>query len=125
MFKRKIYSKMLNWKQESDGKIFRQNLVQIFDLYEGYQQGIGYFLHTCLYGSVFIIRSPFLHGIQDRAHGLAEVTQGIFHPGRYFRVDGPGDQPVLFHGAEGVGQNLLADALQTFLQLIESPGAHH
>ena len=59
------------------------------------------------------------------SHGLAEVTQGIFHPGRHFRVDGPGDQPVLFHGAEGVGQNLLADALQTFLQFIESPGAHH
>ena len=90
---------MLNWKQESDGKIFRQNLVQIFDLYEGYQQGIGYFLHTCLYGSVFIIRSPFLHGIQDRAHGFPEVAQRVFHAGRHFRVDGPRDQSVLFHGA--------------------------
>ena len=99
MFKRKIYSKMLNWKQESDGKIFRQNLVQIFDLYEGYQQGIGYFLHTCLYGSVFIIRSPFLHGIQDRTHGFPEVAQRVFHAGRHFRVDGPRDQSVLFHGA--------------------------
>ena len=50
--------------------------------------------------------------------------QGIFYPGRDFRIDGAGDDPVLFHSPETVCQYFLADAFQIFSKLVKPPGAH-
>ena len=46
-----------------------------------------------------VVIAPLFHRIQDRTHGFPEVAQRVFHAGRHFRVDGPRDQSILFHGA--------------------------
>ncbi len=72
---------------------------------------------------LLIVEAEALHGFDDRAHGLAELAQSILHAGRHLGVDGPRDEAVLLHGAEAVGQDFLADALEGFAELVEAPGA--
>ena len=69
-----------------------------------------------------IVLAPVFHGLDDRAHGLAERRQRVFNPGRYFRISGAADDAVGLHGAQRFGQRFLADAVGALLQLVEAPG---
>ena len=65
----------------------------------------------------FIIVSPLLHCVKDRAHGFSQGRQGIFYSWGHFRIDGPRNDPILLHGTEAVCQDFLADSLQIFSSL--------
>ena len=71
----------------------------------------------------FIIVSPLLHCVKDRAHGFSQGRQGIFYSWGHFRIDGPRNDPILLHGTEAVCQDFLADSLQIFFQFVKPPGA--
>ena len=67
---------------------------------------------------VFIVLAPLGHCFHDRAQGLSQTAQGIFHTGRYLRIDSAGKDTILFHRAEAVREHLLANALQIPAQFI-------
>ena len=41
--------------------------------------------------------APCPHGIQNRFQAIPQFRQRIFHPGRHFSVDLPGQQPAFLH----------------------------
>ena len=57
--------------------------------------------------SAFIPFAPCPHGIQNRFQAIPQFRQSIFHPGRHFGVDLPGQQPAFLHLPQLSGQNLL------------------
>lgn len=59
---------------------------------------------------VFIVLAPLGHCFNDRAQGLSQTAQGVFHTGRYLRIDSAGKDTILFHRAEAVREHLLANA---------------
>ena len=67
--------------------------------------------------------SPILHGLNNRPHGVSQLTQGVFYPGRDLRIHRPGDDAVLLQGAQAVGEDLLADPRKVLLQFVEAPWA--
>ena len=68
---------------------------------------------------VFIVLAPLGHCFNDRAQGLSQTAQGVFHTGRYLRIDSAGKDTILFHRAEAVHEHLLANALQIPAQFIK------
>ena len=36
---------------------------------------------------LLIVPPPLLHGVQDGAHGVAQVAEGVLHPGRHLGVN--------------------------------------
>ena len=70
--------------------------------------------------SGLIANSPLFHGSDDGAHRFTQLTQGIFHPWRDLRIDCAGDDSIIFHRTQAVGQYLLADALQRSFQFVET-----
>ena len=74
---------------------------------------------------VFIVLAPLGHCFNDRAQGLPQIAQDIFHTGRHLRIDGAGKDTILFHRAEAVREHLLANALQIPAQFIKAPGTLH
>ena len=71
---------------------------------------------------VFIVLAPLGHCFNDRAQGLPQIAQDIFHTGRHLRIDGAGKDTILFHRAEAVREHLLANALQIPAQFIKAQG---
>ena len=74
---------------------------------------------------VFIVLAPLGHCFNDRAQGLPQIAQDIFHTGRHLRIDGAGKDTILFHRAEAVREHLLANDLQIPAQFIKAPGTLH
>lgn len=74
---------------------------------------------------VFIVLAPLGHCFNDRAQGLSQTAQGVFHTGRYLRIDSAGKDTILFHRAEAVCEHLLANALQIPAQFIKALGTLH
>lgn len=62
---------------------------------------------------------PVVHGIQDRPQFLTSRGQFVNHPGRDFRVDGPGQQAMVFELPQRVRQRMCTDAGQSVLDLAE------
>ena len=71
---------------------------------------------------VFIVLAPLGHCFNDRAQGLSQTAQGVFHTGRHLRIDGAGKDTILFHRAEAVREHLLANALQIPARFIKAQG---
>lgn len=46
---------------------------------------------------VFIVLAPLGHCFNDRAQGLPQIAQDIFHTGRHLRIDGASKDTILFH----------------------------
>ena len=69
----------------------------------------------------YIINSKCFHRLDDRAHTLSEVAQGVLYSRRDFGINGAGDDAVLFHRPQAVGQHLLADTVERLSQLVEPP----
>lgn len=61
--------------------------------------------------SVFIIKSPLFHRLDNRSHRLAKFRNGVFYSRRDFRKYGSCNNPVRFHRSETVSQDFLADAV--------------
>ena len=80
------------------------------------------FYQSLLFFKLFLIINPkCFHRLDDRAHTLAEVAQGVLYSRRYFGINGAGDDTVILHRTQAVGQNLLADAVKAFSQFVEPP----
>ncbi len=62
------------------------------------------------------------HLKDQRAELFAQLTQSIFHTGRNFRINGPCNDPVFLHRTQTVRQDLLADAVKTLPEFVETPG---
>ena len=71
---------------------------------------------------VFIVLAPLGHCFNDRAQGLSQTAQGVFHTGRHLRIDGASKDTIFFHRAEAVREHLLANALQIPAQFIKAQG---
>lgn len=76
---------------------------------------------NCSLKLFLIAETPFVHGVDDRAHRFAQLTEGVFDPGRNLRIDRADDKAVGFQGTETVGQDFLADTVQVFAQFVEPP----
>lgn len=66
---------------------------------------------------ILISQPPLLHSLDNWPHGLAQITERVFHPGRHLRVNCTGNNPILLQRAKAVRQYLLTDARQTVKEL--------
>ena len=55
------------------------------------------FTYSFSFQSAFIPFAPCPHGIQNRFQAIPQFRQRIFHPGRHFSVNLPGQQPAFLH----------------------------
>lgn len=53
--------------------------------------------HTQKSYQFFVLNPPFLHGIENRAHGFTDRAQSILHMRRHLRINGSCDDTILFH----------------------------
>ena len=60
-------------------------------------------------------------GGEDYEIVASKLAERIFHPRRYFGINGACDDAVGFHRAKAVGKDLLTDAFERLHQFIEPP----
>lgn len=113
-------------KMASNASVFKLALLAIFVFFPG----TGAFCINAFRAAALpclsfflVVHTPIFHDLNDGAHRLPQITQGILYAGRYFRIYGSGDQPVRFHRAQTVSQYFLTDTFQRFSEFIETPWA--
>ena len=72
---------------------------------------------------LLVVRSPFVHGVKDGAHGLAERSKRVLDAGRDLSEDLAVDEARVFHLAQVRRENLLANAGHGAAQLVKTHGA--
>ena len=70
-----------------------------------------------------IVFSPDPHGVQDRGQTFSQFGQAVLHPGRYFRIYCPLDQPFFLQIPKLGSQHFLGDTADGLLQFAESFGS--
>ena len=67
----------------------------------------------------FCTQSPCFHGLDDGLHGFPQRAEGVLHTGRHLWENRTHYKAVHFHRTQAVGQHLLADVIQIFVQFKE------